>query len=297
MAEGIDISLFDDDGGGGGETTGGFTSESQKTLEEIWQEIHDMHWALKECLEDIEYALTGGGGEGSSDGVGAAAGGGKGLGGMFSSALGKAGIYLAVFNQAVQGVQRAFGMLQQALSKFADVNAVVAIAFERLQLFLRGVLVVLSEALAPALSELTDIFKELIASLVAMFVEIFVLFRPVIMEILDGLKRLVQWFNRLLGVRPLDIEEQGLRRSATGVANIISQFANAAANPQGQPAVNVNIQGNDTRDWEQMMNDAITWGKQAASTEMGDMSPVAMAGAAGGIRGVFNNLLTRLDNI
>jgi len=188
---------------------------------------------------------------------------------MFSSALGKAGIALSVFGLAVGGVQKAFGMLQQALSAFADVNATVAIAFERLQLFLRGVLVVLSEALAPVLDQLTDIFKEIIATVLTLFVEVFLALRPVLMDFLDGLKQTVQWFSRFLGIKPLDIEEQGLRRSATGVANILSQFASAASNPQGQPAVNVNIQGNEMGDWEGMMKNATAWGMSFRAQEDG----------------------------
>ena len=264
MAEGIDISLLDDDDSGGaapGGDIGNKMDESSTILEQIRDAIIEAHKNL--------VAVLGGGGIGGGDtrgleGVGAA--GATSKGGMFSSALGKASIYLAVFNQAIQGVQKAFGMLQQALAKFADVNAVVAIAFERLQLFLRGVLVVLSEALGPVLNQLTDIFKELITTVLTLFVEVFTLFRPLIMDFLEGIKRMVQWFNRLLGVRPLDIEEQGLRRSATGVANVLSQFANAAANPQGQPAVNVNIQGNEMLDWLQMMEDATAWGRHYAET-------------------------------
>ena len=266
MAEGIDISLFDDDDGATGGVAGGL-DQTNKLLEDIKQTIDEAQTKLGATIQQA--VGGGGGGEGGGEDAIGAAGGGKGLGGMFSSALGKASAYLAMFNQAVQGVQRAFGMLQQALSRFADVNAVVAIAFERLQLFLRGVLVVLSEALAPVLNQLADVFKELITLAVSLFVEIFTLIRPALMEFLSGLKIIVQWLNRLQGISPMNIEEQGLRRSATGVANVLSQFAGAAQNPQGQPAVNVNIMGNDEADFEGLMNDAVGWGQGFARGDTG----------------------------
>ena len=265
MAEGIDISLFDDGGGESAQTTGAF--DARDALEQIRSAVEDAQFAIVAAIQS--------GGDGGGEGLESVGAGAGGQGGMFSSALGKAGVYLAVFNQAIQGVQKAFGMLQSALSSFADVNATVAIAFERLQLFLRGVLVVLSEALAPVLDQLTNVFKELIATVLTLFVDVFMALRPVLMDFLEGLKQTVQWFNRFLGIKPLDIEEQGLRRSATGVANVLSQFASAAANPQGQAAVNVNIQGNDMGDWEGMMNNALAWGmnfKEGPSSEPGFFS-------------------------
>ena len=140
-------------------------------------------------------------------------------------------------------------------------NATIAIAFERLQLFLQGVLVVLGDALAPVLNELTDIFKEIISLLVTIFVEVFMLFRPVLMAFLGAIKEATQWLNRLLGIKPLNIEEQGLRRSATGVANVLAQFAGAAQNPQGQPPVNVNIMGGEEFDFDSQMGSALDWGR------------------------------------
>jgi len=281
MAEGIDISLFDgdDEGGtGGGGSSDALDNISDNTLDlvAIAEVISD---TLAQILGYIQTGMKGGSGGEGTEAIGAAAGGGKGLGGMFSSALGKASVYLAVFNQAVQGVQRAFGMLQSALARFADVNAVVAIAFERLQLFLRGVLVIMSEALAPVLNQLADVFKELITLAVSLFVEIFTLIRPALMEFLSGIKVIVQWLNRLQGISPMNIEEQGLRRSATGVANVLAQFAGAAQNPQGQPAVNVNIMGNDEADFEGLMNDAVAWGQGFAR---GDGGGKGFWGAVGG---------------
>ena len=258
MAEGIDISLFDDDDGATGGVAGGL-DQTNKLLEDIKQTIDEAQTKLGATIQQA--VGGGGGGEGGGEDAIGAAGGGKGLGGMFSSALGKASAYLAMFNQAVQGVQKALGMLQQALSAFADVNAVVAIAFERLQLFLRGVLVVLGETLAPVLDELTNIFKEIISLLLTIFVEIFMLLRPVIMAFLNAIKGAVQWLNRLLGIKPLNIEEQGLRRSATGVANVLAQFAGAAQNPQGQPPVNVNIMGGEEFDFDAQMGSALDWGR------------------------------------
>ncbi len=246
MADSIDVSFADEGPGDAGAPT---------RPEDIFAEMRDLLKDILAAIKEKFVQATTGAGEGGGLGLD--------LLGGFKGALSAAAKGLAIFGLAVEGVKTAFGLLRGALSMFADVNATIAIAFERLQLFLRGVLVVMAEALAPVLDELTIIFKELIAVLVTVFVEIFTLIRPALLQFLDAIKQLVQFLNRFFDIKPLDIEEQGLRRSATGVANVLGQFAATANNPQLAPAVNVNIMADDAGFVEGLLVEALGFGRIA----------------------------------
>ena len=270
MAEGIDISLFEDDDGGGGAPGGGL-SDTNKILEEIRVSLESARSEVAAVLQHPILSNTANAGGSAKTGGEKSEKPGekfeeKKTGFMnslqkFGEALGKGGKAIVVFNQAIELVQKAFGMLSGILSIFADTNATIAIAFERLQLFLRGILVILGDALAPVLEQVTDLFKEIIANIVIIFVDVIVALTPVLMLVLKTLKDIVSWFNGILGINPLDIEEQGLRRSATGVANVLAKFAGIAENPQGQPPVEVNIRGREEVDFEKLMADAIVIGR------------------------------------
>ena len=186
--------------------------------------------------------------------------------GMFSSigkTFTKTAQGLAVFGLAVQGAKMAVDAASAILRAFTDVNASIAIAFERLQLFMQGVLVVLADALAPILTAITDALKSLVTAVLPILVSLIKELTPVIVLLSEAFIGLINWIRDLFGmdpVRPMDIEQEGLKRAATGVANMLSQFANSAKNPQGNPAVVVNIAGDEEKNFDALMQAAIGHG-------------------------------------
>ncbi len=223
-----------------------------------------------------------GGGKSSVGFFGSLLGGLSGVGGILGGVMKG----FAVFGLALAGVKLAFQMLKKALELFADVNATIAVAYERLLLFVRGVLVVMAEVLAPVLDELAEISKGIRTILLNLFVDLFTLIRPTLLSFLSVIKEIIQNMNMFFGIKALDIEEQGLRRSATGVANVLEQFAATAENPQMAPDVNINIGEGEFDDLDMLLEETVATGRamlEESSILHGRPQSIFQGGGPGGL--------------
>ena len=168
---------------------------------------------------------------------------------------------LNIVGLVVEGVKRTIEMAIKAMKAFSTVNAAMAIASEKWTLFFQGVNVILGDALEPMLVSLADLLKTVYAAILPPLVAAIEFLVPAVTALIETIAMVIDRAD-LFGqdtIRPLDVEEQGLRRAASGVASMLHQFASAGRRPTEKQVVVVNYHA-DPEAFDGLLTEALVIG-------------------------------------